>query len=561
MSVFSTVRSRLYAIAAGSILALAVLGGISWYAGSASTQAFKSLETLNLQIGLMQDMRLANVELVLAAMDSIIDRDEGRIQPERLETIDRSLATLRGGLAEAASLAQRVGSADLTKTLGGDVEAVAQAIRVDLERMLRAGAGEEEFAKLDDVIDGAGERVTANLAALVETGTARVRLDIDEANSLVAGARTVQVLTALLAILILGPAIVLVGRSIVRPIGRLKDVMGVLAGGKTDIEIIDAERRDELGDMARAVTVFRDAAVQQAEMSVREQAEQSAKTARQGRVDTLIDGFRNRVASVMGSLATNTEKMETVATALAAAASDTSDRAERANGASSRASGGVEMVAAAAEQLNASIGEIERQVQQTGTIVEEATTAAGSTTTQVAGLAEAAHKIGAVVSLIQDIAEQTNMLALNATIEAARAGEAGRGFAVVASEVKELATQTSRATEEIGAHITAIQGSTDGAVVAIDEITAKIDSVSKFTATIATAVGEQGHATAEISRNVAEAAEGTREAADNINGVSETASNTTASADLMRGSVAELATHARDLQTAIDAFLTDVSAA
>ncbi|MEI2385670.1 HAMP domain-containing methyl-accepting chemotaxis protein [Breoghania sp. JC706] len=561
MSVFNTVRGRLYSVAAGTIVALAVLGGISWYSSTSSARAFMSLEALNAQLAVMQEMRLANVELVLAAMDSIIDRDAGRIEPERMATIDKSLAMLKYGLAPAAVLSRQVGQPDLTATLGADIDAVGRAVRVDLDRMLRENASEEEFAKLDDVIDGAGERVTKNLAALTDAGLARVRRDIAASNALVAWTRTLQVSTALLAILIVGPGIFLVSRSIVRPIGRLRDVMGELAGGKTDIEIIDARRKDELGEMARAVTVFRDAAVRQAEMSAREQAEQTAKSARQGRVEALIEGFRGRVAALMGSLSANTEQMEKVATSLSDTASDTSGRAERASDASTRASGGVETVAAAAEELSTSIAEIDRQVRQTSNIVQEATSSAQSTTSQVASLADAAQKIGAVVSLIQDIAEQTNMLALNATIEAARAGEAGRGFAVVASEVKELATQTSKATEEIGAHIAAIQGSTDGAVVAIDEIAEKIDSVNRFTSSIASAVGEQGEATAEISRSVMEAAAGTREAADNIAGVSDTAAQTTTSAAAMRGSVSELANHARALNAEIDTFLNEVTAA
>lgn len=286
-----------------------------------------------------------------------------------------------------------------------------------------------------------------------------------------------------------------------------------------------------------------------------------AEREKQHTVSERIAVFQQEIASKLDGVGLKVAEMRGSAEELGAVAQDTTGRATSVSDASETASSNVQMVASAAEELSSSIAEISRQVEQTTEIVMKATENAQTSNRKVAGLSEAANRIGEVVTLIQAIAEQTNLLALNATIEAARAGEAGKGFAVVAAEVKELATQTSKATEEIGAQISAIQAETKGAVESIGVIAETMDEVNSYTAAIAAAVDEQGAATQEISRNVAEAADGTGRVAENIGGVRESVERTSRSASSMADATEILDAETSQMRHAIDAFLQDVAAA
>ena len=280
---------------------------------------------------------------------------------------------------------------------------------------------------------------------------------------------------------------------------------------------------------------------------------------RQKGVAARIAGFRGDVEALLSGVSDRSRRLREASLQLGNLTSGTASQAATAAAASDKASDNVQTVASAAEELASSISEISRQVAQTTQIVAKATEGAQTSNAKVAGLANAASRIGEVVTLIQAIAEQTNLLALNATIEAARAGEAGRGFAVVAAEVKELATQTSKATEEIGAQISAIQVETKGAVEAIGAIALTMDDVNRYTSAIAAAVEEQGAATAEISRNVAQAAHGTELVASNISGLSASAEKTTGSVAHVATTAEELEQEAARMRAAIDGFLRDVA--
>lgn len=364
----------------------------------------------------------------------------------------------------------------------------------------------------------------------------------------------------LVLVVVLGGLVFWIAKGIARPLGKLRTAMLDLADNRDISEGLDVSRHDEIGEMARAVEVFRDNAAKRAELEAKDRAEQAARTARQTRVDELIARFRESIGTVLSAVGACTDNLNTTATTLSGVAGEATTQAASASATSEQAAGNVQGVASAAEELGSSIEEINRQVSQANTMVVEATTMTGRTNQKVAELSDAAQKIGDVVDLIKAIAGQTNLLALNATIEAARAGEAGRGFAVVASEVKSLAGQTAKATEEIGAQVAGIQGSTREAVDAIKQIAMTMDEITRFTSTMAATVEQQAAATREISRSVALAADGTTTVARSIVTVNAAIAEASRSAAGVLESTAELRETGGQMRQSVDDFLTAVAA-
>jgi methyl-accepting chemotaxis protein len=352
-----------------------------------------------------------------------------------------------------------------------------------------------------------------------------------------------------------------ISRSIVKPLGALNAAMRKLGDGNTSIEVQGTETNNEIGAMARAVIVFRDAMRERERLSSSEASNWAASESRRKAVEQLIGTFRTESESDLLAVASINDQLGATATSLGQIADEATAKAASAAGSAEDASVNVTTVAAAATQLSRSIEEISQQVGRTNEMVSRASHVADAATDKIGNLAGAAQEIGKVVSLIQQIAEQTNLLALNATIEAARAGEAGRGFAVVAQEVKALATQTSQATAEIGSRIAAVQGSTQDAVAAIDEIAKIMKDVSHYATSIASAVLEQEAATSEISRNVAEAAEGSNSVLKNIVEVNAAALGTTRAASEVSRASAAVGDKGMELRQRIETFLKGVAAA
>ncbi|MFO0346474.1 MAG: methyl-accepting chemotaxis protein [Labrys sp. (in: a-proteobacteria)] len=342
--------------------------------------------------------------------------------------------------------------------------------------------------------------------------------------------------------------------SLTRPIRALTGQMTSLADGKTDLEVAGRERADEIGAMAAAVEVFRLNAIERARLEAEANLEAQTKAETARRFEEAIAAFQSQSSEVLSRIDANSRQMEDTANTLGSLAGHARSEADAAATASIETSSNIQTVAAAAEELAGSIQEISRQVNGASGVVRGAAETTLRSADDMEGLAAAAQRIGDVVGLIQGIAAQTNLLALNATIEAARAGDAGRGFAVVAQEVKALATQTARATEEIGGQISAIQGSTRSAVEAMREITRKMDEIDRVTASIAAAIEEQGAATGEISASVQIAARGTERLASNVNSVSGSIGETSQSSELVRAASLELTSGASRLAEEIHAF-------
>ncbi|TCZ60845.1 methyl-accepting chemotaxis protein [Roseicella aquatilis] len=350
-------------------------------------------------------------------------------------------------------------------------------------------------------------------------------------------------------------------RSVVARIVRLSRVMRQLAQRDYDFDLPCATRRDEIGDLARAMEECR-GGLKAADALAAEQArENAARAERTARLDGLTRGFEVQVGDLVTMLASAATELQATAGSMSGSAGQASGQASAVAAAAEQASANVQTVAAAAEELAASVGEIARQVTQSAQVARHAAEDARRTDETVRALSEGAQRIDEVVRLIGDIARQTNLLALNATIEAARAGEAGKGFAVVASEVKTLATQTARATEEIAGQIGQIQAATRDAVAAIQGIAGTIGEVNQIANAIAAAVEEQGTATREIARNVTQAAGGTQEVTRNIGGVSRAAEEAGhAAGDVLRAAD-DLSRQSERLRAEVDAFLTGVKAA
>ncbi len=450
--------------------------------------------------------------------------------------------------------------AQLAENAQGVMDNADRAVE-DLKRLLQSGdktaldgfAEKQLYAAIDPVSSAIDALIRLQLEVAGQDYASN-EADFDQA-------RWLMGLLIVIGLAAIGFGLYTVLRGIVGPLHSIGEIMQRLAQDDLAVEVAGADRKDEIGHMAKTVQFFKDSLIQGKEQAAQQDRERAEAMERNRRLEELTQKFDEAVAGVIAEVGAATQEMQGTAASMSATAEETNRQASAVAAASEEASTNVQTVASAAEELSASIEEIGRQVAQSATITAKASVDAERTNAQVDGLAQAAQKIGEVVSMIKDIAEQTNLLALNATIEAARAGEAGKGFAVVASEVKSLASQTARATEQIGKQIGGIQSETNDAVSAIQGIGKTIAEIDEIATTIAAAVEEQGAATQEISRNVQEAARGTQDVSSNIGGVTRAAGDTGIAAEQVNRSAGNLASQSDQLRHAVEEFLKGVRAA
>jgi methyl-accepting chemotaxis protein len=526
---------------------------------AAAIRLTNALTTVTLDLGSAGEAALApaqRLEQAAQALRAVSYRYAGApsagdldiVTAER-ERVARELAEVKARPPADPALAKIIAAmpAQVEKMLAASDQLVGSAASTDQTFAAQAKTG----IKLGDDAEALRSEYQASRRGAISTA-AQIAAEASTAGSI--AAVTGGVLAIILASLIT--------MSISTLIKRITRTMSQLAGGDLSVEIEGAERRDQIGNMARAVSIFKDNAIRIAEVETEKnrlaaQTEQDRKAG----LRELASRLERAVKDIADAVKQSAQRMHDGAATMSGAAERTKAQSSNVATASEQASSNVQTVASAAEELSASIREIGQQAQKSATVARRAAEQASQTTATMNGLSEAADHIGEVINLINSIASQTNLLALNATIEAARAGDAGRGFAVVASEVKNLASQTARATEDIAAQISSIQGVTKEAASAIKGIEAVILEINQIASSTASAVEEQGAATAEIARNVQQAAAGTDEVSSNIAGVLEAAAETDQHARIALENSNELTGQADRLWQAVIGFVEDVKAA
>ncbi len=479
----------------------------------------------------------------------------------------------RASLTEVENALDALGGAKTSGTVSGPLTELRDGLSVhskDFDNFLAA----RETLKL--VLIAAPEDALRDLANEVEVSFRRVlplatrviqvsRAIGENATATLAAARSQTRLSLIISAAAILAAVCLLGwmlaRSISRPVAAMTEAMARLASGDKDIELPAAEGSDEIGSMARAVMVFRESMEQADELAAVHATDREIRERRSAAIEALALSFDRAMNTSLKGVTDMANELRQTAESMSSNAEATNDHATAVTAISEESSVNARTVATASEQLSASIAEIGSQVMHSATIAASAVQEIHETSDTVTTLASAATEIGSIVALINDIAGQTNLLALNATIEAARAGEAGKGFAVVAGEVKNLASQTAKATESITAQIDAIQDKTGHAVQAIENIRGVIGELFDASTDIAGAVEEQSAATQEIADNVQQVADGARNVSGSMSDVSTAASETDAASGSVLSTAQSLSEHAETLHREVEKFLASVRAA
>jgi methyl-accepting chemotaxis protein len=491
---------------------------------------------------------------LLARLD--VNKKLGRLDEKAGASAEQMFESLRRSVAQLDAVTT---GSELHEPVAAEAKLI-DAYQSAFHRALTLGT--EQIALTNGAMREAGDAMEA-LAVKAKDSNLASQAEIErETRAVVSNGGKLVAVFGMAAIAIGSLLAWLIGRGISRPVVAMCAAMRALAGGDRSVNIPAVGRKDEIGQMAEAVQVFKDSMIEAERLrQSNERQKQEAETERKASMLQLADNFEAGIKGIVNSVASQATEMQSAAEGMTHTAEQATQQATAVAASVEQASANVQTVAASAEELSASVQEIARQVDQSSKIASQAVTEADQTNTTVEGLDHAAQRIGEVVQLIETIAGQTNLLALNATIEAARAGDAGKGFAVVASEVKSLASQTAKATEEIRAQIGEIQGATGQTVAAIRSIGSTIRQMNEIATAIASAVEEQGAATQEIATNVQQAAQGTGEIATNIEGVSRAASDTGAAASQVLSAAGELSRQSETLRRDVDQFLATVRAA
>jgi methyl-accepting chemotaxis protein len=552
--------ARLALLLAIAAVSLSVVGGMGMLGGNRMARGLEAIYTQRVE-PLGELARILDGVHRIRATEVFIVQSESRLTLERLgkevATADDEVARLWQAYAtgnRSEDEAQLV--ADFTKAW----DAFRPAYRATLEMI----GGSDAFGARENLTEGSGPpyaAATAALRALMDKQIDLARSEYDDATATFHRTSAAALATMALGLVVLVVIAVRITRSITVPMQRSIAEMGRIIAGDTAVSVTGTERTDEIGDIARALQTFRTYAREHEQMrAAQAETERRASEERhQARIRT-ADDFDAGVRDTLLSVTTATRRMEDAVQSLESLSQHSAEDARGIDAAARQAAGNVDSVAAATEELSKSIAEIGRQVEEAASIAGEAVAEAERSDRLMGELSEAAGRIDEVVKLINAIAGQTNLLALNATIEAARAGEAGKGFAVVAGEVKGLANQTAKATDDIAQQVAAVQGSTNKALEVIRHTGGIVRRMSEIADAIAAAIEQQAAATRDIALNVDQAAEGTRAVSQGLEGTVRAAGAAGAASSEARVTAQELAVSADALKQAIEGFVASVRA-
>jgi methyl-accepting chemotaxis protein len=552
-------RQTLLATLTALALAIASANGLMLYGTQKQTD---NLHTVYVdRVIPMRDLQMVSDAYAVTIIDQVVKAHVGRQGADVSARAIRAALTLAGERWTAYEATQLV---DAEVKIAAEVKRLRAAAEPSIMAALKA-LDTGDMAALQPLLAGDlyshVDPLTEALGRLIGVQTDVTEHVYNDSESIGALLLAAAIFFSIFGAVAIGVSLWAVVIRTTRPLVAMTGAMQRLAANDIDIEVPGAERQDEIGAMANAMAVFKTNAHERRRLEAEQERQRAEREARAKRIEALTAAFEENAGTVTGEVTRSAEEMQASANGLSQIAAQTKQEASTVSAATEEASANVQTVAASTEELSASIGEISNHVQRSATMASDATRKASEADVTVANLAEKAAAVGDVVRLINEIASQTNLLALNATIEAARAGEAGKGFAVVASEVKNLASQTAKATEDITAQINSMQSATSGTVSAIRGIVDSINAINEATATIAAAIEEQTAATAEISRNVQEASAGTQEIARSVAGVQEIAWRTQDASDDVLGAASSLTTQARRLSAHVHEFLAGVRAA
>jgi methyl-accepting chemotaxis protein len=553
MALFSrlSLAARLYAIFALFAVLTAAITVLSDYNSRHSTELTASIERAN--------MAALNVERVNSLVYAVVMESRGvymSTEPAAVKKFGDGLLKFNDQILDVVKKWEGIVQADDAEQFSTFRKRIEQF--VDFRKELVRRANEVGPAAGREWGDNDANRSVRS--ALNKDLEALSRVYVERGRKIAAQSELNRelsfVLTCLggVALLLVVAGVVIIARSIARPLSVITATIKQVADGAEHVQVPHTGRADEIGALARAIKIFQEAMERNRKLNSQVSADSQAREERSRHTEASVEAFRQTIGAVLKNVNDNASAMRKVAETISRVTSDANDRAVAAAGATTQASGNVSAVAGATEELSASVQEIGRQVRQSANAVEQTGQRTDKSITEIESLAAATQRIDGVLQLIQAIAEQTNLLALNATIEAARAGDAGRGFAVVAHEVKALAGQTAKATEEIGQNVGMIQSSTRNAVDAVREIGGAVREINDITSAIAGAVGQQDAATREISANAQSAAEGNETLVTNIASLRDAIGETNTAASSVLTASSELTATAETLSREVEKF-------
>jgi methyl-accepting chemotaxis protein len=546
-----SLAAKLYSIFALFALLTAAITALSDYNSRRSAELIHEIETVNLAA--------LNVERVNSLVYAVVMESRGVYMSTEKDVVKKygdGLLKFNDGILNVVKRWEAIVEADDADQFATFRKRIEQFVEFRKELVRRANeispAAGREWGD-NDANRSVRSALNKDLEALSKVYAERGKK--------IAGLAEVNrelsfVLTCLggVALLLVVIGVVIIARSIARPLSVITATIKQVADGAENVEVPHTARGDEIGALARAIQIFNEAMERNRNLNSQVTADSAARAERSRHIEASVEEFRQAIGAVLRAVNQNASAMRHTAESITRVTSDASERAMAATGATSQAAGNVSAVAGAAEELSASVQEIGRQVRQSAGAVEQTGQRTEKSISEIESLAAATQRIDGVLQLIQAIAEQTNLLALNATIEAARAGDAGRGFAVVAHEVKALAGQTAKATEEIGQNVGLIQSSTRNAVDAVREIGIAVREINDITSAIAGAVGQQDAATREISVNAQSAAQGNETLVNNIVSLRDSIGETNIAAGSVLSASNELTAMAETLSREVEKF-------